>query len=100
MEGFSFTKNVPLLRMEGLPFGSGDAFELGTLLFDLQTDPLQERPLQDPDIELRMIDLMLELMRRNDAPPSQFERMGLPLHGPASLDHTRLGDRSGSIAVG
>ncbi|WP_454855211.1 sulfatase [Rhizobium binxianense] len=100
MEGFSFTKSVPLLRMEGLPFGSGDAFELGTLLFDLKTDPLQERPLQDPDIELRMIDLMLELMRRNDAPPSQFERMGLPLHGPASLDHTRLGDRSGSIAVG
>lgn len=91
MEGFSFTKGVPLLRMDGLPFGGGDAFELGTLLFDLETDPAQDRPLEDPALELRMIDLMLDLMRRNDAPPSQFERMGLPRHGPAGIEHTHLG---------
>lgn len=91
MEGFSFTQGVPLLRMDGLPFGGGDAFELGTLLFDLETDPAQDRPLHDPALELRMIDLMLDLMRRNDAPLSQFERMGLPRHGPAGIEHTRLG---------
>ncbi|GLQ55862.1 sulfatase [Devosia nitrariae] len=91
IEGFPFTQDVPVLRIPGMPFGAGNAFELGTLLFDLETDPGQEHPLEDPQIELRMINLMLELMRANEAPESQYQRMGLPAHGPADLTHTRLG---------
>ena len=84
-----FTKGAPLMRMPGTSFGINNGFELGTLLFDLDTDPDQERPLSDAALELRMINLMLELMRANHAPPSQFERIGLPVTGAATLHHTR-----------
>ena len=86
---FPFTKGAPVLRMPGAPDSGTDAFESGTLLFDLETDPAQEHPLADRDLELRLINLMLDLMRKNHAPPSQYQRLGLPESGPAQLSHTR-----------
>jgi hypothetical protein len=100
---FSFTKNVPVLRMPGYDAGRASAFDFGTLLFDLATDPGQQRPLIDDEVELRMIELMLDLMRRNDAPPSQFERLGLPAEGKADRSHLlaeRQADRSGAAERG
>ena len=47
------------------------------MLFDLETDPQQEHPIDDPEIEARMIALLVDLMKANDAPPEQFERLGL-----------------------
>jgi hypothetical protein len=84
---FSFTKNVRLLRLSGDVVGRTSAFDFGTLLFDLATDPDQQEPLIDDDVELAMIELMLDLMRRNDAPPSQFERLGLPAEDKADRSH-------------
>jgi hypothetical protein len=84
---FPFTKNAPLLRMPGLDIGRASAFDFGTLLFDLAGDPHQQRPLINDGLELAMIELMLELMRRNDAPPSQFDRLGLPRTGNADRSH-------------
>ncbi|WP_378741067.1 sulfatase [Nocardia brasiliensis] len=81
----SFTKNVPVLRVPG--FAVGDPFAFGTVLFDLDSDPGQENPIVDDDLELRMIDLLLDLMRANDAPDSQFLRLGLPLEGKADYRH-------------
>lgn len=98
--GFSFTKGTPVLRMAGEPVGRSSATVLETLLFDLETDPGQERPLADPAIELRMINLMLELMRRNEAPPSQYERLGLPVAGAADFSHTHLGQRPETLPAG
>ncbi|RME53249.1 MAG: sulfatase, partial [Caldilineae bacterium] len=51
--------------------------EYGHLLYDLQEDYVQEHPLQDEALEARMIDLMVRLMQASDAPPEQFERLGL-----------------------
>ena len=51
--------------------------QFGNLLFDLQVDPLQEHPIHDEVIEKRMIEHLIRLMRENDAPPEQFERLGL-----------------------
>ena len=48
-----------------------------TLLFDVVNDPAQEQPLTDPVVETRVIAQMVGLMRENDAPPEQFERLGL-----------------------
>jgi hypothetical protein len=45
-----------------------------TLLFDLETDPEQERPIDDPDMEGAMTSHLVRLMKENDAPPEQFER--------------------------
>ncbi len=51
-----------------------------TLLYDLQTDPQQNRPIEDQSLEQTMIDHMVGLMRACDAPTEQYERMGLPSH--------------------
>ncbi|WP_104092431.1 sulfatase [Arthrobacter sp. GMC3] len=84
-EPFTFTKGVSPLKVPGWVMGNPYAF--GTLLFDLHTDPEQQHPLRDDECELRMANLMLELMRANDAPREQYERLGLPRTGPASADH-------------
>ena len=52
-------------------------FGLGTRLYDLKMDPGQTAPIENPEIERRMIQNMVRLMKENDAPEEQFERMGL-----------------------
>ncbi|MDF2560277.1 MAG: Arylsulfatase [Microbacterium sp.] len=81
----SFSKGTPVLRIEADIFGNPHAF--GTLLFDLVDDPLQERPLRDPEIELLMATKLVELMRRSDAPDEQYIRLGLPAQGPVGAEH-------------
>lgn len=97
-EPFSFTKGTPLLKIESRGFFdaksrkeayrkyAGDAAGrmvektdevCRTMLFDLREDPYQNRPIHDPETEERMIRLMVELMKENDAPSEQYERLGL-----------------------
>jgi arylsulfatase A-like enzyme len=77
-EPFPFTKGCRTLKIDGRnPFGN--AHQFGTLLFDLQTDPGQNQPLRDPDIERMMIGHLVREMIANDCPPEQFERLGLPI---------------------
>lgn len=85
MAGFSFTKGAPVMRMPGWTMRGPSEF--GTLLYDLQTDPGQTAPLRDAALEMRMAGLLVELMRANEAPPSQFERLGLPAAGPVGAEH-------------
>jgi arylsulfatase A-like enzyme len=72
---FPFSKGIPLLRVEARPWIHAHRF--GTLLFDLETDPQQEKPLHDARIEAMMIQHLIRLMVDNDAPLEQFERLGL-----------------------
>ena len=74
-EPFTFTKGCRTMKIAAAP---GGVHRFGTLLFDLATDPNQERPIDDPEIEQRMISLLLRLMRESGAPPEQYERLGLP----------------------
>jgi hypothetical protein len=55
---------------------------------------------------VRMIRLMVDLMKKNDVPPEQFERLGLPPSGQAEEVHLSLtdkavdsGDRIGNTAI-
>jgi arylsulfatase A-like enzyme len=48
-----------------------------TMLFDLQADPQQNQPIDDPAVEQQMIDHLTALMKANDAPAEQFQRLGL-----------------------
>jgi arylsulfatase A-like enzyme len=75
---FRFTKGQPTLRCPARPFFRSQ-HEFGDLLFDLRTDPNQETPLQDPELEARMVDLLVAQMQANDAPAEQYTRLGLPL---------------------
>lgn len=80
---FTFTQGCPVMRTEGRTWGDAHAF--GTLLFDLEQDPRQERPLQDAAVEARMTEHLVRLMRETDAPPEQFVRLGL-------IDSSRAGE--------
>jgi arylsulfatase A-like enzyme len=75
---FSFTKGTPLMRIDVFPpaweTGSADP---GTRLYDLEKDPAQLHPIQDKAVEDRMIKLLVKLMKENDAPVEQFERLAL-----------------------
>jgi hypothetical protein len=83
--GFSFLKGCEVMQIptrtpkaslsDDNPFGRG---KRATLLFDVVADPGQTNPLDDPDIESRMIRLMLVEMARNECPDEQYERLGLP----------------------
>jgi hypothetical protein len=59
----------------------------GTLLFDLETDPGQEHPLIDDELELRMLRLLADLMHASDAPRSQFARLGMPSDTAPGKEH-------------
>ncbi len=84
-EPFSFTQGVRLLKIAGRALRNTYIF--GTMLFDLATDPTQEHPIINDEIELKMISLMVEWMHWNDAPREQFERLGLPTEDEATHEH-------------
>ncbi|MBK8900092.1 MAG: sulfatase [Anaerolineaceae bacterium] len=88
-EPFSFTKGCRTMK---IPAGAGmlNPHLYGTLLFDLQTDPGQEKPIVDEAVERRMIKQMVALMRANDAPPEQYERLNLPPDGVVAPHHLQL----------
>jgi arylsulfatase A-like enzyme len=46
-------------------------------IYDLSADPQQQRPLRDEQLEKAMAAKMRELLVRYDAPPCQYERLGL-----------------------
>jgi hypothetical protein len=85
-EPFTFTKGVRTMRMPATGKWM-NPWTHGTLLFDLETDPGQETPIVDDEVELAMTRLLVELMRANDAPTSQFERLGLPVDGDPGPEH-------------
>jgi arylsulfatase A-like enzyme len=73
---FRFTKGAKVMKTAASAF-MADAHSFGTLLFDLEKDPGQRQPIQDRNVEERMIRHTVRLMEENDAPPEQFERLGL-----------------------
>jgi arylsulfatase A-like enzyme len=74
---FSFTKGCPVMKTKSLPWEGRNYHQFGTLLFDLEQDPQQEEPLHDPVVEERLVRQMIRLMKENDAPEEQYQRLGL-----------------------
>jgi arylsulfatase A-like enzyme len=81
---FPFTKGVPLLKIPATPkspmwngYGPGGLQDTETVLYDLDADPLQVKPIKDADAEARLAQAMARLMRANDAPPEAFRRLRL-----------------------
>ncbi|SEH66556.1 MULTISPECIES: sulfatase [unclassified Leifsonia] len=101
-EPFDFTKGLRTMRIDAVGTFRINSWQHGTLLWDLETDPGQTTPIVDDAVELRMIALLLELLRKNDAPASVFERLGLPVEGPADARHLsarRDADRARAVAA-
>ncbi|WP_127903906.1 sulfatase [Solirhodobacter olei] len=81
---FDWTKEVPLLKVpviERSPmynnYGPGALMEDDSRLYDLTSDPMQEKPLHDDRLEAKMVAKMLRLMRKSDAPAEAYDRLGL-----------------------
>ena len=74
-EPFSFSKGIRPLKLTSKRWHDVERFH--TMLFDLERDPGQHEPIDDPAVEQRMIEHLTRLMIANDAPPEQFERLGL-----------------------
>jgi arylsulfatase A-like enzyme len=72
---FSFTKGCQMMKIAAKPWAN--LYPFGTLLYDLVNDPGQLHPIHDSTIESHMIQLLIRLMHENDAPPEQYERLGL-----------------------
>jgi hypothetical protein len=83
---FSFNKGVRTMRMSSRALFM-NSWNHGTLLFDLETDPGQQHPITDDDVELRMLRLLARLLHETDAPRSQFERLGIPFDGEPDPEH-------------
>jgi arylsulfatase A-like enzyme len=80
-EPFSFTKNLKTMKLDASarihPKNNKRQIEFPTALYDLESDPEQKHPVDDPEVEKRMCNTTYRLMRANDAPEEQFERIGL-----------------------
>ena len=74
---FKFSKGCPLMRIDAEPFQRVRPHDFGTLLYDLDADPDQKAPIENPEVEGRMAQHLVRLMEENDAPPEQYERLGL-----------------------
>ena len=76
-EPFSFTKECRLMKINSRM--NSEAHIFGTLLYDLEQDSKQEKPVQNPVVEEYMMKLMCKLMKENDCPEEQFDRLGINL---------------------
>ena len=80
-EPFPFTKGLKTLKLNAgetrRTTGADSQVTFPTALYDLEEDPDQERPIDAPEVKERMKGHISRLMRDNDAPPEQFERLGL-----------------------
>ena len=82
--GSEFTKGVPVLKIDALPdakrvpLHDGQSFQDARFaLFDLKTDPGQERPIRDAEVEARLYGGLRDLLATLDVPASNLRWYGL-----------------------
>lgn len=80
-EPLPFTKGARVMRIP-VPSRLANAtfcnsFQYGNLLFDLENDPQQLHPIDDPTLEAQIINALIGQMKANDAPEEQYKRLGL-----------------------
>ena len=73
---FEFTKDSKVLKTKGKAF-MANAHSFGNLLYDLDNDPFQVNPIDNPAEQARLICHMRRIMHENDAPEEQYARLGL-----------------------
>jgi len=78
-EPFNFTKGVKTMKLKrgGGHSDRDHADKRRHVLYDLQTDPGQTRPMVDDATEQRMIEHLVTCMQACDAPQEQYERLSL-----------------------
>jgi hypothetical protein len=77
--GFSFTKDMPVLKIEARPNprflkSQPEGFDM---MYDLRTDPGQKTMIEDPEKKEELLKAMAALFAENDAPEESYRRYGL-----------------------
>lgn len=76
-----FSKGCHVMKIKsnhGMPGGEKLVErKFNTRLYDLQSDPRQEHPIDDPAIEARLLALLDKEMKAVDAPAEQWQRLGM-----------------------
>jgi hypothetical protein len=82
--GFGFTRQMPLLKIDAtrdarrIPNVDGRVFEnRGTQLFDLASDPGQEKPFRDEAVEAGLCENIRDILDAHEAPQEIYLRYGL-----------------------
>ena len=86
---FSFTKGVPVLKLDPKTDDEGQPVEVQGMgfedwqsaLYDLETDPGQTTPLNNPEIETHLCQQIIANMALIDAPQEAYWRFGLQARG-------------------
>ena len=69
--------NITVLSDFSHRFTVRDEIVSYNMLFDLETDPLQEHLLYDEAVEAMMCEKLIKAMEAHDSPDEQFVRLGL-----------------------
>lgn len=83
VDPFDFTKGLPMLRLPARrdakrpPMQGGGFEDAVTVLYDTEADPGQMQPVEEPEVERRLVEHMLEQMLAHDAPPEAYARLDL-----------------------
>jgi hypothetical protein len=75
IEGFPHMKGCKVMKIPAN--GSSKVYEYGDMLFDLETDPYQEKGIKDEKLAKKMKEHMEKMMKENEAPKEQYVRLGL-----------------------
>ena len=74
---FSFTKNVPVLKIPSEDLIAPGHSRFGNRLYDLRSDPHQTTPISDAALEARILNAMRRLMIATDADASSLTYFGV-----------------------
>jgi arylsulfatase A-like enzyme len=90
VDGFDFTKGCKMLKIPGVVQNMCTAevwSQWKTELYDIVEDYGQEHPLQDEELEKRMLSALEEIMIDNDVPVEQYTRLGMKI--PTQAKHRK-----------
>lgn len=74
--GFDFTQGVQVMQIPAT-FGYLNPWRFGDKLFNVQHDPAQLQPLDQPATAQRYAQALIPLMQQHDAPPELYTRFAL-----------------------
>jgi hypothetical protein len=82
-EPFTFTREIPVLKIPARRLSDGQVSPMGTyedcstVLFDLHHDPEQVSPITNPAVEQYLLEAIAAKLEQLDAPEEAFARIGL-----------------------
>ena len=75
IDGFPHMNGAKVMKIPTRTYFS--AYKYGTRLYDLQQDPQETHPIEDAAVVRRLENAMVRMMKENEAPKEQYERIGL-----------------------